>query len=165
VLYRETLLAVLLDQRAMASCWSNELTISWRAPQGEADAWEPIFRRVLESIQVNALWWTRESTASFERSRIVVDTAQEIRRLDQEIWENRQRTNERIQRQFSDYLTGQQRYLDPYDLEVVTDWASADYRWVTPTGEVLYTDDSLYDPNSDSRVWNHAWERSPEIGR
>ena len=57
-------------------------------------------------------------------------------------------------------LTGQEDYVNPFTHEVErgsNDWK---YRWVTPSGEEVYSNADDYDPNSDLTINHTGFKRS-----
>jgi hypothetical protein len=55
----------------------------------------------------------------------------------------------------------QERYVNPYTNEVEQDSADYRFRWTTPTGDRLYSNQDGVDPNRDEHPRQFEWKRTP----
>ena len=80
-------------------------------------------------------------------------------RADQQAaWEQRQRVNDKISQNFSDYIRGVDRYNDPFsgkEVELPSGYGTA---WANNLGEYVVTDSPGYNPNIGS---NLTWQPMP----
>lgn len=62
-------------------------------------------------------------------------------------------------------LTGQEEYANPFTHQPEIDVSSYDYRWVTESGERVYTNDKGFDPNRAQHTQGRTWKLSkPKSG-
>jgi len=147
--YKEALFTVLTDFRASAAIWWNDLTISMRAPSAEAERWKPVMDIIRNSVEMDARWMAGEAKGQGERGQIVQETMQHIRKIDREIAEGHSRTRSAMQNDAYLTLTGQDEYTNPHTGKVERDTSDFKYRWVTPGGEYVYSNEGSYNPNHD----------------
>ncbi len=160
VRYTETLLTALADARGGAASWSNQYTLVTRAPAKEYDKWKPAFDIMRQSIEFNPKWIAKVSRAAAQRGQVVQDTMKHIQRIDQEIWENRQKVRSDIQHENYLALTGQEEYVNPFTKKVERDTSAYEHRWTTPDGGRIYTDDPEFDPNRVDELSNVKWKQT-----
>ena len=172
VRYKEAAWAVLSDNRALAGHWANDQSMLMRAPLAEAKAWQPILETVMRSIKLDVDWLTKEMRASEQRAQMsleqqrqqqqrdqkILQTQHELQQMDHDIWSSRAKTNDRIQHDSYLTLTDQQDYVNPHTHEVETDTSDYRFRWVTPSGEKVFSNDANYDPRKDDAIWTKDWE-------
>ena len=87
---------------------------------------------------------------------IAAQAGSEMRADQQAAWEERQRASDRIARNFSDYIRGVERYIDPYagkEVELPAGYGNA---WANNLGEYIITESPSYNPNVGS---NLSWRR------
>ena len=161
VRYKEAIITALADARGGAASWSNQYTLEMRAPLKEADTWKPVLDIVRQSIQFNPRWLAAVQKASAQRGQVVQDTMKHIQRVDQEIWENRQKVRSDIQHENYLVLTDQEEYVNPFTKKVEQDTSTYERRWTTSDGDRIYTDDSEFDPNRVSEFNNVDWKLTP----
>jgi hypothetical protein len=114
----------------------------------------------LYSLEINPQWWAGEQKGVDDRSKIVMNTQRDIARMDREIADNRRRTMDRINTDHYLVLTDQNDYVNPHTGAVERDTNAWNHRWVSPNGEVVYTDNSNYNPNEDVSVARHDYQLS-----
>lgn len=144
-----------------AGMWGNKECFFVRAPQGQLDAWAPIFAAMQDSVVMNPVWVAGELRGQIERGEIARRTQEEIARIDREITEHRQRTNAEIRNDMYLNLTGQEEYVNPYTQEVETGSNAWNRRWVNANGDVVYSDDPNYDPNRDQAINHTEFKETP----
>ena len=153
VRYKEKLVGVVEDFGQLgAGLWGNKETGLIRAPVDEFERWEPIFSVMRRSVIVNPEWVRGELRGQLQRSQILINTQQEIQRIDREIVEHRQKTNDEINNDMFLTLTDQEEYVNPYTNEVEVGSNQWERRWQNEQGDVIYTDDANYDPNVDPNL-------------
>jgi len=173
--YQERAYAVIENMGPMAAgMWSNKDTILLRGPEGEFERWEPILHHVRESVKISHEWLAREivnqeflsraflnaQQASQARDRRMLEIQQQLRQLDREIVEHRQRTNAEIQNDAYLTLMDQEEYINPYSNEPEVGSNQWDHRWVNADGDEFYTDNGDDDPNVASLLNRSDWKRS-----
>jgi hypothetical protein len=145
--FREEVATILVDMTASATQWNNTRTYALRAPRAQFDAWRRILAISHNSVKVESKWLARALKAQDERSRKVVETMQQIARVDAEIAAHRAKTHADIQHENYLMLTGQEEYINPYTGEVERDTNEYKHRWTDLHGNVVLTDDEDLDPN------------------
>jgi len=74
---------------------------------------------------------------------------------------HRQRSNAEITDNRYLSLTGQEDYVNPFTNDVERGSNEWKHRWVTPSGEEIYTNADHYDPNLDKDIERNDFKRSP----
>lgn len=145
--YREELATGIVDMTRISASWNNSRTYSLRAPVGEFEYWRRVLAISHESIKIDQKWLAGELRGQDQRAGQVVKVMHEIQRIEREITASRQKTNAEIMHDNYLCLTGQEDYVNPYTNEVEQDTSDYRYRWVTPEGDRVYTDDENFNPN------------------
>lgn len=159
--FRERMLCVVVDMGPYtAGMWKNSNTVYFRTPEKEFARWEPVFSVITRSVILNSEWILGEIRGQAQRGQIMVNTMQEMNRIDQEMQQAHIKTTEEINRQAFLNLTDQEDYIDPYTGEVETGSNQWRHRWKDDLGNVLYTDVSEYDPNLDTELNMSGFKRS-----
>jgi hypothetical protein len=176
VRYRENEQAVIEDMGMMAGgMWSNKDTVIVRAPEEEYGSWEPVLRHIQESVKLNHRWLAQEivnqeflsqaflnaQQASMARDRRMLEVQHHLQEMDRQIVEHRQRTNAEIHNDAYLTLMSLEEYVNPYTNEPEVGSNQWDYRWVTESGDVYYTDKEEDDPNIPSALNRSDWKRTP----
>jgi len=144
-----------------------------RAPEGGLEANDALYRTVLSTIRIDPTWQSRVTQAQMQmqatnlkgvqdRSRIIAQSAEDQRRIIKEGYENRQRTLDRTNAEFSDALRGVQNFRNPATGEAVqldNRYANA---WASGDGEYVVSDSSSFNPNS---VLQGHWTRLEPVHR
>ena len=147
--------------QAAGGLWSNKDTLLVRAPAGEFEKWARTLSIVRASVEMNAQWVAGEIRGQAQRNKIALDTQRDIARIDQEIVAHRQRTNAEINNDMFLTLNSQEEYVNPHAKQVETGSNQWKYRWVTSSGDVVYSDESSYDPNHDPKLNRSGFARTP----
>ncbi|MCF8380124.1 MAG: hypothetical protein K9H49_11135 [Bacteroidales bacterium] len=148
--FRERVICVLIDMGPYtAGMWKNSNTISFRAPAGDFQKWEPVFSMILQSVILNPEWVRKEIQGQIQRGQIMAGTMKEVERMDQEMQQAHIKTNAEINRQSFLLLTDKEDYLNPHTGQIETGSNQWNNRWVDDLGNVLYTDANEYNPNLD----------------
>ena len=159
--FREGLVTCLVDLRSAGAMWSNQHTQMMRAPVKEAKQWKPVLDIVCQSVRLNPEWFARASQAGAQRAKLSQETMRYLQSIDQQITEHRSKTNAEIR--YEDYLmlTGQEDYVNPYTKEVERDTSEYKYRWTTEQGDMIYTNEYGFNPNSQRDLNNQEWKLTP----
>jgi hypothetical protein len=160
--YEERMVTVVEDWGQLgAGMWSNKETFYIRAPAGEFEKWEPVFKIIQDSVQINPQWLSGEIRGQIQRGEIAAKTQQEIQRIDREIGEHRRKTNAEINKDMFLTLTDQEEYMNPFTHQVETGSNQWQHRWVNESGDVVYTDSESYDPNTDIDLNRTDYKKTP----
>lgn len=161
VRYKERAFCILQDMGPYtAGMWKNRSTIVIRTPEGSFKQWEPVFQEIGASVVLDPVWIKGELQGQQQRGNTMIKTMQDIARIGQEIQKGHAETNAKIHHQVYLTLTEQEDYINPYTNEVEMGTNQWDYRWVDDLGNVLYTDDADYNPNTDIELQMDGFKRS-----
>jgi hypothetical protein len=161
VRYAERLFTVIEHMGQLgAGAWGNKSTIAARVPVGEAKAWEPVVRKIIDSVKIETKWLLGELRGQLQRGQTASDTMKAIAKIDREIVANRQKVNSAINKGMYLTLTGQDEYVNPHTGKAEIDADRAKYRWQDASGRTFDTDDPNYDPNRDPERKSTGWKRS-----
>jgi len=144
-----------------AGMWENKETFLVRTAPAEFDRLAPILAIIQGSVQINSQWLMGELRGQMERTKIAGDTYRAMAQIDKEIVQSRQRTNAEINHNMFLTLTGQEDYVNPHTGKVEQGSNQWKYRWVSPSGEEIYTDDQNYTPSYDRTLQRSDFKRSP----
>jgi len=161
VRFREGLVTCLVDMRSSAAMWNNQHTQMLRSPAREVKQWKPVLDIICQSVRLNPEWFARASRAGAERARLSQETMRYIQSVDQQIAEHRSKTQAEIR--YEDYLmlTGQEDYVNPYTKEIERDTSEYKYRWTTEGGDMIYTNQYGFNPNTQQEFNNKEWKLTP----
>jgi hypothetical protein len=159
--YKEKLAAVVQNWGpAGAGTWGNKETFLVRAAPEEFDRLIPILGVIRSSAEINPQWLAGEIRGQMVRNKIASDTQRYIQEVDRQIVEHRRRTNAEINNDMFLTLTGQEDYINPHTGKVEQGSNQWKHRWVSPSGEEIYTDDADYDPSLDAELQRSDFKRS-----
>jgi len=160
--YTEKIIAVVEDWGQLgAGLWGNKETALVRAPKDQFSQWEPVFDIIRKSIVLNQTWVIGEIRGQMERANTYRNVQQDIQRIGREIAEHQRITNSEINNDMFLTLTGQEEYVNPYTNEVEIGNDHWKNRWVNESGDVIYSDNDSYDPNTDINLNRSDYKRSP----
>lgn len=161
VLYKEKMMCVIEDMADLGvGAWSNKDTMVARAPAAEFDKLAPLFTLIQGSVALNPVWVEGERRGQAQRAQKALDTQRYVNKVAAGIVENRRRTNAEIAYNMWLNITSQEDYVNPYTGQVEIGSNQWKHRWQRENGDVLYTDDSSYDPNRDPRFTHGDFKRS-----
>ena len=161
VAFREVTVVLIENRGAIAAGqWCNRFTLVARAPQAEFERWAPVLKLIADSSRPDPQWVRGELQGQIRRGEIILRTQREIQRIEQEIVDHRQRTMAEIANDGYLNLTGQEEYVNPYTGEVELGTNEWNHRWQNDSGDVIYTDDSSYDPNRDPTLHVQSFRES-----
>jgi hypothetical protein len=135
-----------------------------RAPAGELDRMRPMLSVPIQSLRYSLDW---EATLEYVRHLFRQNAAgqvaatgrlgellrqhrEELRQMHQQVWEERQVTQDRQNFIFRETLGGIETYKNPFDSRTVELPAGYRHQWVNPKGQVILSNNPLYDPRQGS---------------
>jgi hypothetical protein len=140
--------------------WTMSGLTGCSAPKGRLDECKKVAMTMKSSAKVTLKFYNRYvqiqkmlENQAYQRiyqagqiSKIISQTNDEISKSISDSYWERQRSNDRINQNFSDYVRGVDRYNDPSGSEVQlpSGYTNA---WVNNRGEYLMSDQTGYDPN------------------
>jgi hypothetical protein len=150
--------------------WGPERLFGFRAEKGQLDRQAPLLQAIFASVRVSRLWfahvlqvreaWIQNQMQAIrnaaELSRYIARTSNEISDMQQQAWENRQASEDRSARAFSEYIRGVETYRDPYagrEVQLPTGYSDV---WASRDGEYILANDPNFDPNVSARG---TWQR------
>jgi len=137
-----------------------------RAPAGELDRMLPVLSVPVQSLRYGLDW---EATRDYVRDlfrqnardevfrtmqfgQLLRQHREELRRTHQQVWEERQAAQDRQNFIFRETLGGIETYKNPFDSHTVELPAGYRHQWVSPQGQVILSNDPMYDPRHGSTV-------------
>jgi hypothetical protein len=132
------------------------------APPGNLNANEKLYRAVLSTVRIDPDWQGRVSQVQAniqaaqlkgarDRSRIISQSSEDMRKTIREGYESRQRSHDRTSAEFSDALRGVQNYRNPTTGEVVQLDNQHGHAWASGNGEYVLSDSPGFNPNATLR--------------
>ena len=129
-----------------------------RAPQGKLDSSEKFFELLNSTFHVDAQWQARVTQGALkiqqielkgerDRANIRAQTAEDIRKMQQESFENRQRAQDQSFAEFDQVIRGVESYRNPNSGESVELDSRYGNAWVNGAGEYVLTDQAGWNPN------------------
>ena len=159
--YEETIVVVIEDWgQPGAGLWGNKGSMFIRAPKGKLKDWAPILETIHASVKINIPWLIEEIKGQQVRGSEFIKVQQQIQNIDKEIAAHRQKTNYEIQNDMYLTLTEQEEYINPYTGEIEIGTNRWYHRWQNDLGEIIYTNNEDYDPNSDPGLNVSGFRRS-----
>ena len=161
-MYRETFFTAIEDFVSLIpGGWKNRSTFFARAPADEFEAWEPVAGIILNSVKLNPQWVIGEIKGQQARGETVTRVYQDINRIGREMVEHQQKTNAEIMNDAFLTLTEQEEYVNPFTNEVEVGSNQWEHRWANPGGDIIYTNNEYYDPNTDMDLNRSDFKRTP----
>jgi hypothetical protein len=159
--YLEKMVCAIEDWGQMGGgLWSNKETWYVRAEKTLFEGFAPVFATIGYSVKLNPEWISREIRSQQVNSNIALQTQRDIERIDREITEHRSRTNSEINHDMYLNLTGQEDYTNPFTGETERGTNEWNYRWENEQGDVIYHNNSNYNPNDDVNITVKGFKRS-----
>jgi len=141
-----------------------------RAPKGKLDEATKLFETMIYSTRINLEWFNQYSQlvqaltqaqmnqirAAGELSRYISRTSSEISDMMRQSYEQRQASQDRINKNWSQYMRGVDEYHDPVagrPVELPSGYKNA---WVSGSGEYIVTDSVNFNPNVEL---NGNWQK------
>jgi hypothetical protein len=153
--------------------WYIDYIFSFKAERGALHSQSRIFQTMIYSVKVNPRWYAKVANvkemmaqqairgikAAGRIGDMVARAGSEMRADQMHSWEQRQQAQDRIARNFSDYVRGVDRFNDPYAGKEVELPAGYGRAWANNLGEYIVSDSPSYNPNVGSNL--HWQELSP----
>jgi hypothetical protein len=147
--------------------------LGFRAPQGQLDAQERLFRMILATIRVDSQWQARvsqviasmaaaDSKGAMDRSAIATKLGDDMSRMSKESNDYRNKSNDRVAENWSDYLRGVTPYRNPVTGEIVKLDNRYDNAWAGPKDEYVIAESANFNPNS---AFQGNWTRLEPVTR
>jgi hypothetical protein len=132
-----------------------------RAERGQLDAQSKLFQTIIFSTRINLSWFNRyvqlvqaltrmqmqQIHNAGEISRIVSQTSSEISEMNRRSWEERQASEDRVNKNFSQYMRGVDEYCNPREQRPVELPSGYNNAWVNGRGEYVLTDSVNFNPS------------------
>lgn len=91
---------------ADSSMWWVTTLLAWVAPPDQTPVVDAVIQRLMKTVQVNPAWFGQQQQLTAETSRIVTKTNEEVSRIITDNYWSRQKSQDRTNRNFSDYIRG-----------------------------------------------------------
>ena len=141
-----------------------------RAAKGKLDEATKLFETMIHSTRINLEWFNKYSQlvqaltqaqmdrirAVGELSRYISRTSSEISDMMRQSYEQRQASQDRINKNWSQYMRGVDEYHDPVAGRAVDLPSGYRNAWVSGNGEYIVTDSLNFNPNVEL---NGNWQR------
>jgi hypothetical protein len=179
VQYKEQAATVIENMgQAGMGMWSNKGSLYLRAPAAEYDTWLPVLNAIAHSFRFNMAWLEEEHQVQAVLSRSMMEAHQAeryraqqaretrdyIHQVQTEIREHRSQTQAEIRHDEYLALRGQDEYVNPIGGEIDQDSNEWSHRWVTPGGDVYFSNNEDDNPNNivGGGVLDRTdWQRTP----
>jgi hypothetical protein len=136
-------------------------TFALRAKKGELDAATPLLLAVANSTRLNPLWFAEYSfvrdlflqrLANGSSNGLVVSdhirrNGEAIFKMYSESYRRRQASQDRLARQFSNYIRGLELWHSPFQQSPVQLPSGYRYAWANPLGGYALSNDASFNPN------------------
>jgi hypothetical protein len=150
--------------------WGPERMGAFRAEKGKLDRLAGLLQAMTSSVRLNMGWfnkyqqvvhlWQQNQMQAIrnagELSRYISRTHDEISTMMRESYENRQRSQDRINERFSRYVRGVETYDDSFEGRPVELPSGYNEAWVSGQGEYILSNNPNLNPNVGSTT---EWRR------
>jgi len=154
----------------MGTMWSVSSAYAFRAPKGELEKLRPVMQTTISTLRLSQEWYGQymyvqqlfmqrmnNSIANARKlSETVTKNSEEIRQMFADSYKQRNESQDRISRQFSEYIRGVQTYKNPYEDRAVELPSGYEHAGVNSSGEYILSNQAGYDPNVGGMV---EWRR------
>jgi len=159
--FSERIITVIEDYgQGGGGLWKNRESFLVRSLVNQLGSWEKVFSTIQNSGVWSIKWVTDEINGQRKRAGQIALTNQEIQKIDKEITDSRRKTNEAINHDMYLTITGQADYINPYTGKTETDNSNYKNRWIDQSGNVIYSDNDNYNPNSDPDLNVSGYKKS-----
>jgi hypothetical protein len=133
--------------------------IAERTPRGQLESSEKLFDLINSTFRVDQAWQERVTQSALaiqqirqkgaqDRAKIVAKSAEDIRNIQRESYENQQRGQDQSAAGYSQYLRGTETYQNPTTGQKVDLDSKYGNAWTNSNGEYLLSDQAGFDPNT-----------------
>jgi hypothetical protein len=148
--------------------WQPTQLYSFRAQAGRLDANAPLLHAMVSSVSIDLKWfaqyqqvvqmWFNNQMAAIrqagELSRYIAQVNDQITEMNRRAWENQQRSQDAISRNFSEYIRGTETYHSTYEQGPVELPGGYNDVWVSGNGEYVLSNEAGFNPNvGDTQNW------------
>jgi hypothetical protein len=168
----EVTINLVYEQPSVVMFWWGYGT-AMRAPAGELDRMRPVLSVPLQSIRYTLDWEAalmyvrglfQQNMRSIvhhtgELGRRMREQAAQIREMHRQTWEERQASQDRQSFALREVLGGIETYKNPFDSHTVEVPSGYQQQWVNPQGQVIVSNEPMYDPRHGSNVDWRSMER------
>lgn len=144
-----------------------------RAPQGQLDARERLFRLILGTVRVDPQWEARvrqvianlqaqDSKGAMDRSAIATQAGQDMSKMIHDSYQNATTSREHSMESWSQYMRGVQTFRNPNTGDTVELSNEYGHAWAGPDNTYLLTDSGSFNPNSSL---NGNWTQLEQVRR
>ena len=148
--------------------WGPDRLFSFKAEKEKLDGLNGLFQTMASSVKPNPIWFSKylqvvsmwqqgqmqAIRSAGELSRYIARTNDEISAMQRQAFERRQAANDRVNRNFSEYIRGVETYQNPVEgrpVELPSGYREA---WVSGQGEYILSNDPNFNPNVGStQTW------------
>jgi hypothetical protein len=151
---------------ATNTIWFVDYLFSFKAEKGKLDSQAKLFQTIAFSFRLNPLWFSKynqviELLAKMQiqriqsigqLSRIISQTSNEISQMMMDSYTNRQKVNDGIAENFSQYIRGVESYYNPIEGKSVELPSGYQNVWTNSLGEYILSDNPNFNPNVGSNL-------------
>ncbi len=162
-------------QHQMGTLWSVTSAYSFRAPKGQLDRLAPVMNTTISTSRLSLDWYSQYQYVQklfFDRMRqgirnagIISDTIsrnnEEIRQMFADSYRRSCESQDRISRNYSEYIRGVDTYHNPYEDRPVQLPSGYTNAWVSRSGEYILSSEAGYNPNIGSNIEWRQLEKGP----
>jgi hypothetical protein len=109
--------------------WNVVSLLGYAAPVGNVATANAVIDRMIRTFQINPNWAASQQQMTAQTTAIVSDTNEHVSKIITDSYWSRQRSLDRINRNFSDYIRGVVRLRDPETGEELEGRAGNNYYW------------------------------------
>jgi len=149
---------------------------SMRAPAGELERMRPLLDVPVQTLRFTPDWsaalhyarkmYQQGRAAEMQRvgewGRLLAQHRDEMRRVNQQAYDERQASQDRISFARREVLGGVETYLNPFESRTVELPSGYRHNWVSDDGQVICTNEEMFNPQSgDRRTWQEMARYRP----
>jgi hypothetical protein len=150
---------------------SARLLFGMRAPAGKLDAQEKLFKAIIASMQIQPAWQARvgqvqqniaatRAKGEADRARIRAQSAEDVRKIQNDSIRNQQHAQDVQHQQFSQYIRDVESYRDPNTGQQVELSNQYGHAWSNGAGEYILSDSPNFNPNAHV---NGSWTQMEQV--
>ena len=135
------------------------LLFAMRAPAGQLEANQKLFQLIVSTMSIEPEWQARvaqvqaniaaiQQKGESDRQKIRQQSAEDIRRIQNETYQHQQHAQEVQHQQFSQYIRDVETYRDPNSGDRVELSNQYGHAWSNGAGEYILSDSPNFNPNA-----------------
>lgn len=125
--------------QSQTGIWMVQHLFGFLAAKEKASLAHEVVRHVIGSVTINPDWARRQSHTTMETSRIVSQTNQEVSKIIDDAYWNRQRSQDEISRRRSNAILGLEDAIDPATGRQMKVESGSNYYWIDNQGTIVGT--------------------------